>query len=62
MVKSLSLLRNIVFAASALAVGQITVQADVKLPSVFGNHMVLQQGQKLPVWGWAEPGETVTDS
>ena len=60
MVKSLSLLRNIVFAASTLAVSQMTVQADVKLPSVFGNHMVLQQGQKLPVWGWAEPGETVT--
>ncbi|HAL04197.1 MAG TPA: 9-O-acetylesterase, partial [Verrucomicrobiales bacterium] len=22
--------------------------------------MVLQQGQRLPVWGWAEPGEAVT--
>ena len=24
--------------------------------------MVLQQGQRLPVWGWAEPGESVTVS
>ena len=24
--------------------------------------MVLQQGQKLPIWGWADPGEAVTVS
>jgi sialate O-acetylesterase len=36
------------------------VQADVKLPSIFGDHMVLQQGQANPVWGWAEAGEAVT--
>ena len=26
------------------------------------DYMVLQQGQRLPVWGWAEPGESVTVS
>jgi sialate O-acetylesterase len=36
------------------------VQADVKLPSIFGDHMVLQQGQANPVWGWADAGEAVT--
>ncbi len=35
-------------------------RADVKLPNVFGNHMVLQRGLELPVWGWAEPNEKVT--
>ena len=34
--------------------------ADVRLPKVIGSHMVLHQGQELPVWGWAEPGERVT--
>ena len=34
--------------------------ADVTLPRVFGNHMVLQQQMTLPVWGWADPGEAVT--
>ena len=34
--------------------------ADVRLPKVIGSHMVLQRGQELPVWGWAEPGERVT--
>src|SRR5438874_2254966 len=35
-------------------------RADVKLPNVFGDHMVLQRGQKIPVWGTADPGEKVT--
>jgi len=36
--------------------------ATVSTPSVFGDHMVLQQQKALPVWGKAEPGETVTVS
>jgi sialate O-acetylesterase len=35
-------------------------RADVKLPSIFGDHMVLQQEAKVPVWGMAESGEKVT--
>jgi len=58
----ISYLRHFVFVAGAFALGQAAVQAEVKLPSVFGDHMVLQQGQRLPVWGWAEPGESVTVS
>ena len=34
--------------------------ADVKLPAIFSDHMVLQADMKLPVWGWADPGEKVT--
>ena len=37
-----------------------TVSADVKLPAIFGDHMVLQQGKTLPVWGTADAGEKVT--
>lgn len=33
--------------------------ADVKLPKVFGDHMVLQCDKPLVVWGWAEAGEKV---
>jgi sialate O-acetylesterase len=32
------------------------------MPAIFGDHMVLQQGQKDRVWGWAEAGEEVTVS
>jgi sialate O-acetylesterase len=36
------------------------LKADVKLPAIFGSHMVLQQGQTNRVWGWADAGEAVT--
>ena len=32
----------------------------MKVPAIFGPHMVLQRDQKDRVWGWAEPGEDVT--
>ena len=34
--------------------------AEVRLPAIFGAHMVLQQDVPLPVWGTADAGETVT--
>jgi sialate O-acetylesterase len=36
------------------------VRGDVKVPAIFGSHMVLQRDQKDRVWGWADPGEEVT--
>ncbi len=34
--------------------------ADVTLPNVFSNSMVLQRDQANPVWGKASPGESIT--
>jgi sialate O-acetylesterase len=34
--------------------------ADVKLPQLIANGMVLQRDTKLKIWGWALPGEKVT--
>jgi sialate O-acetylesterase len=36
------------------------LRADVKLPAIFSDRMVLQCDASVPVWGWAEPGEEVT--
>jgi sialate O-acetylesterase len=36
------------------------VRGDVKPCPLFGDHMVLQQGMQVPVWGTASPGEQVT--
>ncbi|MBT1690240.1 sialate O-acetylesterase [Dawidia soli] len=33
--------------------------ADVRLPAIFRDHMVLQRGAPVNVWGWASPGEKV---
>ena len=45
------------------------VRADVpanaqalKLPAIFGDHMVLQRNVPAPVWGWAAPGEKIVVS
>lgn len=40
--------------------GLSVAQADVRLPKVFSDHMVLQRDIPVPVWGWADPGEKVT--
>lgn len=34
--------------------------AEVTLPSVFSDHMVLQRDRQVRIWGKAEPGEKVT--
>jgi sialate O-acetylesterase len=34
--------------------------AEVRLPAIISNHMVLLRAAKVPVWGWAAPGEQVT--
>ena len=38
------------------------LRAEVKLPAVFGDHMVLQREMPIPVWGWDKPGTEVTVS
>lgn len=35
-------------------------QADLMLPSIFSEHMVLQRAARVPVWGKAAPGEEVS--
>ena len=32
----------------------------LKLPAIFGDNMVLQQQQSVPVWGWSAPGANVS--
>lgn len=46
----------LLLAATACAT---SLSAAVKMPGLFGDHMVLQQDTRIPVWGWADPGEKV---
>ncbi|MHC4242080.1 MAG: sialate O-acetylesterase family protein [Planctomycetota bacterium] len=34
--------------------------ANVRLPAIVGDNMILQQRMGAPIWGWANPGEKVT--
>ncbi len=47
-------------AVSMLTACSLTAFANVKMPAIFSDNMVLQRGMRIPVWGWAEPGEKVT--
>lgn len=40
----------------------INPTAAIRLPRIFSNGVVLQRGQPIPVWGWAEPGQTISIS
>ena len=42
------------------AIAAACLRADVKLPAVISDNMALQQGQPVPIWGWADPGEEVS--
>lgn len=37
----------------------LPARGEVRLPKVFGSHMVLQQQKPLVIWGWAQPNEKV---
>lgn len=47
---------------ASLLVLASNLRAELKLPSIFGDHMVLQQKKANPVWGWDTPGTKVTVS
>ena len=36
------------------------VFANIVLPSIFSDNMVLQQEDSVKLWGWANPSEEVT--
>ena len=46
----------------AAALASIAARADIKLPAVFSDHMVLQSDAAVAVWGWADAGEAVSIS
>jgi sialate O-acetylesterase len=38
----------------------VLTAGDLKIASVFSDHMVIQRDKPVPVWGWAKPGTKVT--
>jgi sialate O-acetylesterase len=56
---------NVLKALAALAVltlaqtGFADESASLRLPAIFGDNMVLQQQQAVPIWGWSAPESKV---
>ncbi|KJD34783.1 9-O-acetylesterase [Tamlana nanhaiensis] len=40
----------------------LSLHAEIKLPALFSDNMLLQQNMETPIWGWAEKNETITIS
>ena len=50
--------RTAILAAAALAATAAT--AEIQLPEIISDNMVLQQQTDARIWGWAKPGAKVT--
>ena len=51
-----------VLAVTLLMIVVSDARAELSLPMVIGDHMVMQRDADVPIWGAAEPGKTVTVS
>ena len=50
---------TVIFSVLSLAL-PVSATAELKLPAIISDHMVLQQKQANPIWGWDDPGTEVT--
>lgn len=64
--RRVAVLAHALLAALGLALFLVSpagrLSAETRVPAIFGDNMVLQRGQPLPVWGWDDPGVQVTVS
>ena len=42
-----------------IAAAAMSVFAEVKMPAIFSNNMVFQQGKPINIWGTAKPNSVV---
>tara|TARA_Y100000588_G_scaffold81321_1_gene85480 strand:+ start:186 stop:1871 length:1686 start_codon:yes stop_codon:yes gene_type:complete len=55
--KSMHAIRSLFFILPFLVLGHAS--AELRLPNLFGDHMVLQAGKAISFWGWGAPSEEV---
>lgn len=53
-------MKRLVLWSVCLLLMQGMSQAALKMPNIFGDHMVVQQKMPIRVWGWTAPGQQVT--
>ncbi|OQP68370.1 sialate O-acetylesterase [Niastella populi] len=51
-------MKRIILGLSVLLTG--TLNAQLRLPKIFGDSMVLQRNAPMRIWGWASPAENIT--
>ena len=61
--KTSSFMKNNKIIYTLFVLLSLTVQkvyAEIRLPAVFTDHMVLQRNSKVNFWGWGAPSETIS--
>ena len=53
------MVKNHLFTIGFLFISFFSAQAEVRLPAIIGNHMVLQQKSNVKLWGWCDPSEKI---
>lgn len=49
-----------IFLSVCLSIVAFGVHAQLRLPALFDDHMVIQQQSPVPIWGWAHPSQEIT--
>ncbi|MEO7991025.1 MAG: sialate O-acetylesterase [Chryseolinea sp.] len=49
-----------IFLSLCLLIFALGAQAQLRLPAIFDDHMVLQQQSPVPIWGWAHSTQEIT--
>ena len=49
-----------ILATLIVLLASIGLKAQIKLPVIFDDHMVIQQQATVPIWGWAQPSQDIT--
>jgi len=52
-------MRNNIFKFAFFLLISGTMMANVSLPNIFGDNMVLQRNSEVKIWGWASPKEEI---
>ncbi|MCH4551672.1 sialate O-acetylesterase [Aestuariibaculum lutulentum] len=52
-------MKNKIVLVIACVFSVFTLQAQIKLPALFSDHMMLQQQGIAPIWGWASKNESL---
>jgi len=52
-------MKNNIFKFAFFLLISSTMMANVSLPNIFGDNMVLQRNSEVKIWGWASPKEEI---
>ena len=53
-------MRKLVILLALLLPATLLRAENLRVAHIFSDHMVLQRETFVPIWGWGEPGKTVT--